>query len=211
MVRRYGKAMAVVAGLLMVVGATGAWVDSRPGSGAVDTPVVSTARVATPIRQAAAPLPMARRTLTAGLRPVDVPVDPYAAEPVHLIGALEIPKLKLVSPLYDGVTLHNIDLGPSHWPGTAMPGQPGNVVVGGHRVTRTHPFLHIDQLVPGDQVIFLIGGSRTVYLVTSHEVVAPTAMWIVDQTVTPTATLFACHPLYSAAYRYVVHLALAPS
>ena len=32
---------------------------------------------------------------------------------------------------------------------------------------------------------------------------------IIAQTDTPTATLFACHPPHSAAYRYVVHLRLA--
>jgi sortase A len=203
----------VVVGVLIVAGATGAWVGSRPSGGGVDTPMVSRAGVATPSRPASA---SASNTARAGpapttlLRPVDVPADPYAAEPVRVIGELEIPKLKLVSLLYDGVTLHNIDLGPSHWPGTAMPGQPGNVVVGGHRVTHTRPFLDIARLASGDQVIFVIGGLRSVYLVTGHEVVTPSALWIVDQTVTPTATLFACHPLYSAAYRYVVHLALAP-
>ena len=43
----------------------------------------------------------------------------------------------------------------------------------------------------------------------STEVVNPDAMWIVDPTDTPTATLFACHPPGSVAQRIVVHLELA--
>lgn len=144
-------------------------------------------------------------------RPVDAPANSYANEPIREIGTIEIPKIGLVHRVMEGVTLRNIDLGPSHWPGTAMPGQPGNAVFAGHRVTHTHPFRDIDQLVPGDQVIFTIGGVRSVYVVTGHEVVRPSETGIVAQTATPTATLFACHPPHSATYRYVVHLALSTS
>jgi sortase A len=141
-------------------------------------------------------------------QPVAVPADPYANEPVQLIGTIDIPKIGLHSPVYHGITLRNIDLGPSHWPGTAMPGENGNTVFAGHRVTHTHPFLHIDQLVPGDQVVFTIQGVRSVYVVTGHEVVRPSDVAIADPTATPTGTLFACHPPHSASFRYVVHLAL---
>ena len=145
----------------------------------------------------------------AGLHPVAVPADPYVPEAVRQIGTIEIPKLGLVSSVYEGVTLHNIDLGPSHWPGTANPGDAGNAVFAGHRVTHTHPFLHIDQLTPGDTVIFTVSGRRSVYTVTASQVVVPQDLAIVNQTTTPTATLFACHPPHSASYRYVVHLVLA--
>src|SRR3954468_11460054 len=141
--------------------------------------------------------------------PVTVPAAPYANEPIREIGTIEIPKIGLVHRVMEGVTLRNIDLGPSHWPGTAYPGQPGNAVFAGHRVTHTHPFRNIDQLVPGDQVIFTINGTRTVYVVTGHEIVRPTQTEIVTQTGTATGTIFACHPPHSAAFRYVVHLALS--
>ena len=39
--------------------------------------------------------------------------------------------------------------------------------------------------------------------------VSPDDTWIADQTPEPTGTLYACHPPGSAAYRYVVKLALA--
>ena len=148
-------------------------------------------------------------TTAAAKKPVDAPVDDYAPEPIVRIGTIEIPKIGLTSPIYHGISLRNIDLGPSHWPGTAMPGQVGNTVFAGHRVTHTHPFLHIDQLAPGDQVIFTVDGVRSVYVVTGHEVVTPSETQIVNQTPTATGTLFACHPPHSAAYRYVVHLALS--
>jgi sortase A len=142
-------------------------------------------------------------------QPVTPPADPYAPEPIRLLGTIEIPKINLSQKIYQGITLNNIDLGPSHWPGTAYPGQLGNAVFAGHRVTHTHPFLHIDQLAEGDQVIFTIGPRRSVYKVTGHEVVVPSELRITQQTPSvATATLFACHPPHSASYRYVVHLAL---
>ena len=151
------------------------------------------------------PVPSAEPALST---PVTPPADPYAPEAVSVIGTIEIPALGLATPLHQGVTLNAIDRGPSHWPGTALPGELGNVVVAGHRVTRGGPFRHIDKLVPGDQVIFTVDGRRSVYRVTGHEVVTPDAMRIVDQTPAYTGTLFACHPPGSDAYRYVVRLAL---
>ncbi len=140
--------------------------------------------------------------------PVDPPKDPYAPEPAVVLGTIEIPRLGLAVPLNQGISLNSIDRGPSHWPGTALPGDPGNVVIAGHRATKTAPFRHIDQLQPGDTVVFTVGDERSTYRVTGHEVVTPDAMRIVEQTPQPTATLFACHPPGSAKYRYVVRLAL---
>ena len=140
--------------------------------------------------------------------PVRPPDDAYAPEAAVVLGTIEIPRLGLSVPLNQGISLHSIDRGPSHWPGTALPGDPGNVVIAGHRATHTAPFRHIDQLQAGDAVVFNVGGERSTYRVTGHEVVTPDAMRIVEQTPEPTATLFACHPPGSARYRYVVTLAL---
>lgn len=143
------------------------------------------------------------------LRPVDPPADAYAPEPHVVLGTIEIPKLGLAVPLNQGISLQSIDRGPSHWPGTALPGQSsGNTVIAGHRVTKTRPFRYIDTLVPGDQIIFTVGAIRSVYEMYEYEVVTPDATWIVNQTPEPIATLFACHPPGSARYRYVVRARL---
>jgi sortase A len=83
-------------------------------------------------------------------------------------------------------------------------------VIAGHRTSFSHPFLNIDLLAPGDQIIFdRADGSQAVYVTTGTEIVPPTAMWIVRQTPGNTVTLFACHPKGSAAQRIVVHGRLA--
>ena len=143
------------------------------------------------------------------VRPAKVPADPYAKEPLVEIGTIEIPKIGLNHRIFHGISLRTIDNGPSHWPGTAMPGENGNAVFAGHRVTHSKPFRNIDQLVTGDEVIFTVGGVRTTYSVTGSEIVKPDALRIVDPTPNATATLFACHPPGSARYRIVAYFTLA--
>ena len=109
----------------------------------------------------------------------------------------------------EGIRLSTLDNGPGHWPGTAMPGEVGNAVIAGHRVSHHADFRHLDDLVAGDDVIMTTSSGRFVYKVLSSEIVKPDALWVVDQTPEATATLFACHPPGSVRERIVVHLALA--
>lgn len=121
------------------------------------------------------------------------------------LGTIEIPKIDVSMTMYEGIRLSTLDRGPGHWPGTAMPGQVGNVVVAGHRTSGHQVFRNIDVLVEGDEILFTdTDGSVHRYRVTSSRIVLPTEVWIVDQTPTPTATLFACHPPGSVRERYVV-------
>ncbi|MBI5090237.1 MAG: class E sortase, partial [Actinobacteria bacterium] len=136
------------------------------------------------------------------------PPAPRADEPYIELGTLEIPKLGVVQPLLEGITLTTLDQGPGHWPGTAMPGHLGNVVVAGHRTSHGKVFRDIDQLVAGDEVILTTDEGRFVYLVTGIDIVQPDALYIIDQTPEHTATLFACHPPGSTRQRIVAHLAL---
>lgn len=138
------------------------------------------------------------------------PPEPRAKEAVVELGRIELPAIGVDKPMYEGVSLTVLDHGPGHWPGTAMPGHIGNVVIGGHRTSHDKPFRHIDDLAPGDEVVFTTSEGRFVYKVTSTEVVYPDAIWIIDQTQAYTATLFACHPVGSTKQRLVVHLEMVP-
>jgi sortase A len=149
-------------------------------------------------------------TLPALPVPLPAPAEDGSGEPRIEIGSIEIPRLGLTRPMFEGIRLATLDNGPGHWPGTAMPGETGNVVVAGHRVSHNRDFRDLDQLEPGDEVILSAMSGRHVYRVLSTEIVPPDAMWVVDQTYARTATLFACHPPGSVRERIVVHLELAP-
>ena len=199
---------------LLLVGAvvTGGWTlteddetRASPSTTAATTP--ATAVASTPTSTVSPPTTLPPTTLPT---PAAVPADAYAPTPDVVHGTLALPSIGVQQELHEGVTLTAIDRGPSHWPGTAMPGEIGNVVVAGHRVTHTQPFHDLDRLRSGDPLVFtLTDGTRWTYEMTGTEIVAPDAMHIVAQTPEATATLFACHPKGSAAQRIVAHFRLA--
>ncbi len=139
--------------------------------------------------------------------PKTIPTPPpaeRAPEPLVKVGEIQIPRIGLVHPIYEGVSLTVVDHGPGHWPGSALPGQLGNTVFAGHRVTHSHPFRNVDQLVPGDEVIFKTADGEFHYKVTKTEIVNAKDTWIVTPTPDATMTLFACHPPGSAKQRIVI-------
>jgi LPXTG-site transpeptidase (sortase) family protein len=125
-----------------------------------------------------------------------------------ITGRIEIPKIGLDHLTYEGNTLAQIKYGPSHWPGTPMPGHAGNSVFPGHRTTHSKPFFHINELVPGDTITFTTGEGRFVYSVYESHIVRPTEMWVVENTPDAIVTIFGCHPRGSARFRYVVRARL---
>lgn len=179
-----------------------------PASTTTQAPArTTTTRVSTTI----VPSTTAATTTTLAL-PTPLPVpDPGTVEPVVELATFELPAIGVTQTMYEGVTLGTLDLGPGHWPGSALPGQIGNMVIGGHRMSHSHPFRDLDLLVPGDELVLTDATGRHVYRVVGTEIVNPDAMWILDQTPASTATLFACHPKGSTKQRIVVHFELDPT
>lgn len=175
-----------------------------------ETAVVTTFATTTTVRPTttSAPTTTAAPTTTSEPLPVPQAIPPDGTEAVVELGTIEMPRIGVKETMYEGVTESTLDHGPGHWPGTAMPGHVGNVVVGGHRTSHTAPFRYINELVPGDEVIFTRPDGRFVYVVDHTEIVTPDQTWIIDQTPAKTATLFACHPLHSTSHRIVVFLKL---
>jgi len=203
--RRRWIAILTAFGILLAAALTTAAVtraDRRDRSTA-DSPLITTT---TPTTKKATPTTRRKTpsTLKVLPRPDPAPADPYAPGPIIQIGVIEIPKIGLVHPVYEGITLTVIDHGPGHWPGSAAPCQIGNTVFPGHRVTHSHPFLNLDQVSPGDQIVFHMPGRDCVYAATGTQIVRPTDVYVTDPTPKPTVTLIACHPKHSAAQRIVV-------
>jgi sortase A len=190
----------------------------RATSPAITTtvPAVATPAAAAPTAPAAPPAtppatsPPSTVATTAPPLPTPVapPLEDGTREETHEVGTIEIPRTGLRAPIYEGIRLSTLDRGPGHWPGSAMPGEAGNVVVAGHRTSHNAEFRHLDELVNGDEVIMHTPAGAFVYRVTSTEIVPPDALWIVDQTPARTATLFACHPPGSVRERIVVRMEL---
>jgi sortase A len=124
------------------------------------------------------------------------------------VGRIVIPRLGLDTTLLEGDTLDVLAYGPGHRVGSALPGQVGNVVVAGHRTTRTRPFRDLDALVAGDPLTFETTTGVYRYEFVTHDVVSPSDGQITDQPYGYIATLFACHPPGSARTRLVAYFRL---
>jgi sortase A len=55
--------------------------------------------------------------------------------------------------IIEGTTQADLAIGPGHYTGTALPGQPGNFAVAGHRVGEGDPFNDIDLVQPCDAIV----------------------------------------------------------
>lgn len=156
---------------------------------------------------------------------------PVLAEPPALssvFGTMQIPRFgkDYDRPIGEGTdrekVLNTVGLG--HYEGTAMPGAAGNFAVAGHRVTYGKPLNQIAELRTGDDIVVRVTDAKTkfdvwyVYEVTDSQIVTPDHVETIAPVpnkpgVSPTAsdrwlTLTACHPMWSARERYIVHAKL---
>ena len=159
--------------------------------------------------------------------PVAEPVaaEPVAAEPVpeplpgDAVALVRFPTLGQDAGhvVVEGVTTAALRRGPGHYPGTAQPGEVGNVVLSGHRTTYGAPFGDIGELVQGDAVVLETAEAVHTYRVRELQIVPPTAIEVTypvpgQAGAEPTErllTLTTCHPRYSARQRLVVTAELA--
>lgn len=116
-------------------------------------------------------------------------------------------------PLVEGTTADDLAQGLGHYTGTAGPGAIGNFAIAGHRTTFGKPLAQIDTLQRGDRIVVETRTGWTVYAVTSHEIVRPSQSEVIapvpgDRAAKPTKavlTLTACHPRFSAKFRWITH------
>lgn len=95
--------------------------------------------------------------------------------------------------------------GPGHYPGTPLPGQPGNVGIAGHRAGHGSPFLEFEDLRPGDEVVLGQGGRTWTYrLTTRPRIVDVDDVWVLDPQPGHVLTLTTCWPKYGSSRRMFV-------
>ena len=126
---------------------------------------------------------------------------PAVGEP---LGRIIIPDAGVDWMVIEGVGPEELEAGPGHMPGTAVPGQLGNAVISGHRTTHGAPFFDLDLLMAGDLITVETTIGTHAYEVVTTRVVEPDEMWVTDQWPGAWLTLTTCAPKYSARFRLVV-------
>jgi sortase A len=121
------------------------------------------------------------------------------------VAIMQIPKIGLEKAIVEGVEVPDLQKGPGHYPGTPLPGQPGNAAIAGHRTTYGAPFFDLNELDVGDPILFTTReGHHFEYDVIETKVVKPSEVGVVDPTTDNRLTLTTCNPRYSASQRLVV-------
>jgi sortase A len=110
-----------------------------------------------------------------------------------LIGRLEIPRLGLSVIVIEGEDKTTLRRAAGHVPGTALPGQAGNVGITGHRDTFFRPLRNIRW---NDMITLITLQGEYRYRVVSTRVVSPDDIAVLDSTGGEVLTLVTCHPFY---------------
>jgi sortase A len=135
----------------------------------------------------------------------EVPAVPIALHGRQgLLGRLEIARLGLSVMVVEGDDRRALRRAVGHIPGTALPGQNGNMALTGHRDTFFRPLRNIR---PDDIVMLTTLQGEYRYRVLSTQVVSPDDVSILDPSRNETLTLITCHPFYfvgAAPNRFIV-------
>lgn len=120
------------------------------------------------LRQPAAPPRTARE---------DKP-DPRAGD---AFAVLRVPRFggDFAPVIVEGVSQAALAKGPGHFPGTALPGEPGNFAVAGHRTGWGQPFNKLPELRKGDTIDIEWKRTTYTYRVTHSKVVEPSDVDVV--------------------------------
>lgn len=136
-------------------------------------------------------------------------VQPAPAQPVPTPSAaypsrIAIPSIAVDAPIVDGVTWEDLKKGVGHLPGSANPGERGNMYLAAHNDIFGEIFRYLDKLELGDEFFVYSGDQSHRYVVTSKRVIEPTDVSVMYPTTEPIATLQTCYPYLVDTHRLVV-------
>lgn len=122
-----------------------------------------------------------------------------------IIGRISIPRLHLSAIVEEGVDNLTLSRAVGHIPGTALPGETGNIGIAGHRDTF---FRALKDLQPHDEIDFTTRYGRFHYTVESLRVVEPDNVGVLESQGGQTLTIVTCFPfnyIGNAPHRFIVH------
>ncbi|MGH9347584.1 MAG: class D sortase [Vicinamibacterales bacterium] len=133
---------------------------------------------------------------------------PRATASGATVGRIEIPRLRVSAIIKAGTDARTLQLAVGHIPGTAFPGEGGNVGLAGHRDTF---FRRLRDIRPDDEIRVAMPDRTFRYRVERTNVVEPRDVWVLDPTAYPALTLVTCYPFTyvgSAPQRFIVRALL---
>jgi sortase A len=121
-----------------------------------------------------------------------------------MVGRIEIPRLGVSAIIRAGSDARTLRLAVGHIPGTAFPGEPGNIGLAGHRDTF---FRRLGDIQIDDEIRIVTPEETYTFRVEETSVVKPRDTWVLNATAAPALTLVTCYPftyIGSAPDRFIV-------
>jgi sortase A len=122
---------------------------------------------------------------------------------------LEIPRIGLEAPVFDGTDDLTLNRGVGRIIGTARLDQEGNLGIAGHR---DGFFRGLKDVVVGDSIQLKTSAGTETYRVDQIRIVKPNDVQVLKDRAVPTLTLVTCYPFYyigNAPLRYIVRASVA--
>lgn len=115
-----------------------------------------------------------------------------------------IPSIGVDAPIVLGVESEQLKKGVGQVPGTANPGQRGNLVLSAHNDIYGELFRYLDQLEPGERFTVYSNLRAYTYSISNRELVEPSRVDVMAPTLNATATLISCYPYLIDSMRIIV-------
>jgi len=122
-----------------------------------------------------------------------------------VLGRIDIPRIGVSVAVLQGTTSRTLRLGVGHINGTALPGEPGNIGIAGHRDTY---FRALKDIRRDDEIQLETAAGITRYEVEWIQVTSPSDIGVLAPTTESSLTLVTCYPFYyigAAPKRFIVH------
>jgi sortase A len=122
-----------------------------------------------------------------------------------VVGRLSIPRLHVSAIVEEGIDETTLSRAVGHIPGTALPGETGNIGIAGHRDTF---FEKLKDLRPQDKITFDTHAGSYRYVVDSLTIVDPSDVGVLASNGEKILTIVTCFPfryIGAAPRRFIVH------
>jgi LPXTG-site transpeptidase (sortase) family protein len=159
-----------------------------------------------------------------------IPLIAFASKPTNPLVAvhsnesgnwIRIPSLKINVPVSEALSMKDQDIlntlatGVAIYPNGVRPGENGNVFIAGHSTGEPwkgpyrFAFMNINKLKASDTIIVDYNNSRYTYVVTESRIINPQDTHFIESSgTTPTLSLMACWPLWTAKNRIIIETKL---
>jgi sortase A len=127
------------------------------------------------------------------------------------LAVLRIRRLRIIAPVFNGTDDLTLSSGVGRIPGTALPGQAGNIGLAGHRDSFFRGLMNV---AVGDAIELVTPQETGFYVVDKIFITKPHDLSPLEATPTPALTLVTCYPFYyigSAPQRYIVRALKQPA